>query len=73
MDPILERPDNWITKIYELGDNCLYSTADFWGISYYDSCTYIFVYLYLFIVFILLVIIIIQVAYIRKLNFRKLT
>ena len=56
MDPILERPDNWITSLYEFGDHILYSTADLLGISYYDLCTYVFVCLYLFIVVILIVI-----------------
>ena len=66
MDPILERPDNLITQLYEFGDNILYSTADYFGITYYDLCTYLFVYLYLFIVVLLLIIIIFQVRYIRK-------
>ena len=66
MDPILERPDNWITRLYDFGDNILYSTADFLGISYYDLCTYIFVYLYLFVVVTLTVIILLQCVYIRK-------
>ena len=66
MDPILERPDNWVTGVYEWGDHILYSVADSLGISYYDLCTYIFVYLYAFIVVALLVIIVIQMILIRK-------
>ena len=68
MDPILERSDNWITKVYEWGDHILYSVADFLEISYYDLCTYLFVYFYFFVVFILLVIIALQVVRIRREN-----
>lgn len=60
MDSILGRPDNIFTRIYEFGDNILYSAADILHISYYDLCTYIFVYLYFFIVALLLLIIICQ-------------
>lgn len=66
MDSILERPDNWITQLYEWGDNILYGTADYFGISYYDLCTYVFVYLYLFVVIVLLVIIVCQIIRIKK-------
>ena len=68
MKNILERPDNWITDIYEFGDSIIYTIADLLGISYYDLCTYVFVYLYLLVVSVLTCIIIIQLGYLRKLR-----